>query len=97
MTEAYLTYSQFVEMFDVGNRFDGYKSEEDEDTDAFIQILWKSVYCKSKARQEGGWCAILWKPSSEVWDTEGDSKWIRQEYNGSSKFAMWWCQVSEDD
>ena len=95
MTEVYPTYSDFCEMFDVGSRFDGYKCDADEETDAFIQILWKPVKCKSKAREDRGWCAMLWKPSSEVWDTEGDGKWMRVEYNGSSGFAMWWSQMTD--
>ena len=85
-------------MFEVGSRFDGYKSDADEMTEAFIEILWEPVKCKSKARQDSGeWCAIRWKPSSEVWDTEGGGKWMREEYTGSSAFAMWWSQVSDTD
>ena len=94
MTEVYPTYSDFAEMFDLGNRFDGYMCEEDEETDAFIPILWKPVKCKSMAKQQAGWGAILWKPSSDAWDTEGGGKWMRVEYNDSSSFAMWWCQVT---
>ena len=90
MPIAYLDYSQFVEMFEPSRDFSGY------DNDGDFEIEWKTVKCKNPAREAGGWCAILWKPASEVWDIEGDSKWIRQEYNGSSAFAMWWSQESSD-
>jgi len=95
MPIASLTYSAFVEMFEPSRDFSGYKHDADEETDAFIDIEWKTVKCKNPAREAGGWCAILWKPASEVWDTEGDGKWIRQEYNGSSSFAMWWSENSD--
>ena len=93
-TEVCPTYSEFTEMFDVSDRFDGYKCDADNETDAFIQILWKPTRCKSNDRENGGWCAILWKPSSEVWETEGDGRWIRTEYESSSNFGSWWAQMT---
>ena len=91
MPTAFLTYSAFVEMFEPSRDFSGY------DDDGGIDIEWKTVKCKNPAREASGlWCAFLWKPASEVWDTEGDGKWIRQEYNGSSSFAMWWSENSNE-
>jgi len=87
MPTAFLTYSAFVEMFEPTADFSGYED------DGAIDIKWKNVKCRNPAREAGGWCAFLWKPDSEVYD----GKWIRQEYNGSSPFAMWWCQVSDND
>ena len=87
MTTAFLTYSAFVEMFEPSQDFSGYED------DGGIEIQWETVKCKNPARENGGWCAFLWKPSSEVYT----GKWIRQEYNGSSPFAMWWCEQSNDD
>ena len=74
-------------MFEPTADFSGYED------DGGIDIQWKVVKCRNPAREAGGWCAFLWKPISEVYD----GKWIRQEYNGSSPFAMWWCQVSDND
>ena len=91
MTTVLLNYDQFIEMFEPSQDFSGYPHEEDN----LIEIEWKTVPCKNPAREAGGWCAILWKPASEVYDDDG--KWIRQEYNGSSPFAMWWCQQLDDD
>ena len=83
MTETIiLTYSAFVEMFEPSEDFSGYEDDEG------IEILVRIVPCKNPAREAGGWCAFLWKPSSDVYD----GKWMRQEYNGSSPFAMWWCE-----
>jgi hypothetical protein len=28
---------------------------------------------------------------------EEDGKWKRMRYNGSSSFAMWWCQFDEEE
>jgi hypothetical protein len=83
--KTFLTYSAFVEMFEPSQDFSGYEDDEG------IEILYKYVPCKNPAREAGGWCAFLWKPSSDIYD----GKWIRQEYNGSSPFAMWWCQQAE--
>ena len=92
MPIAFLTYSAFVEMFEPSRDFSGY------DDDGSIDIEWKTVKCKNPAREASGlWCAFLWKPASEVWEIEGDGKWIRQEYNGSSPFAMWWSDISDND
>jgi hypothetical protein len=88
MTTVLLNYDEFIEMFEPSQDFSGYPHEEDN----LIEIEWKIVSCKNPAR-EGIWCAFLWKPASEVYD----GKWIRQEYNGSSPFAMWWCSQIEDD
>jgi hypothetical protein len=89
MSTVILNYNEFVDMFEPSQDFSGYPHEEDN----LIEIVWKSVPCKNPARENGGWCAFLWKPSSEVYA----GKWIRKEYNGSSPFAMWWCQqISED-
>lgn len=79
-TSTFLTYSVFVEMFEPSQDFSGYEDDEG------IDIVWKHVSPKHPSR-----CAFLWKPASEVYD----GKWIRQEYNGSSPFAMWWCSVSD--
>ena len=91
MPTAILNYDQFIEMFEPSQDFSGYEDDEG------IDIQWKTVPCKNPAREASGyWCAFLWKPASEVYL----GKWIRQEYNGSSPFAMWWCQESdyeEDD
>ena len=88
MTTAFLTYSSFVEMFEPSQDFSGYEDDEG------IDILWKTVKCKNPAREASGvWCAFLWKPASEAYH----GKWIRQEYNGSSPFGMWWSQVSDED
>jgi hypothetical protein len=88
MTTALLTYSAFVEMFEPSKDFSGYED------DGGIDIQWKTVPCKNPAREASGyWCAFLWKPASEVYD----GKWMRQEYNGSSPFAMWWCQQTDDE
>ena len=85
MTTAFLTYSAFVDMFEPSQDFSGYEDDEG------IDILWKTVKCKNPAREAGGWCAFLWKPASEVYT----GKWIRQEYNGSSPFAMWWSDMTD--
>ena len=87
MPIAFLTYSAFVDMFEPSQDFSGYEDDEG------IDILWKTVKCKNPARDVGGWCAFLWKPASEVYT----GKWIRQEYNGSSPFAMWWSDMTEAD
>ena len=87
MPIAFLTYSAFVEMFEPSQDFSGYEDDEG------IDIQWKTVPCKNTAREAGGWCAFLWKPASEVYD----GKWIRQEYNGSSPFAMWWSDIADND
>jgi len=87
MPIAFLTYSAFVDMFEPSQDFSGYEDDEG------IDILWKTVKCKNPARDVGGWCAFLWKPASEVYT----GKWIRQEYNGSSPFAMWWSVMTEAD
>jgi hypothetical protein len=87
MTTAFLTYSEFTDMFEPSQDFSGYED------DGGIDIIWKTVECKNPARENGGWCAFLWKPASEVYA----GKWIRQEYNGSSPFAMWWCQQTNDE
>ena len=82
---ALLTYSAFVEMFEPSQDFSGYEDDEG------IEILWKTVPCKNPTREAGGWCAFLWKPASEVYT----GKWIRQEYNSSSPFAMWWSDMTD--
>ena len=83
-----LTYSAFVEMFEPSGDFSGYEDDEG------IDIVWKWTACKNPAREASGyWCAFLWKPASEVYD----GKWIRQEYTGSSPFAMWWQDFCETD
>ena len=92
MTETiFLTYSAFVEMFDLDDDFSAYENDEG------IEILVRTVPCKNPAREAGGWCAFLWKPNSE----EYDGKWMRQEFNGSSPFALWWCEqgapIDDDD
>ena len=88
MSIAFLTYSAFVEMFEPSQDFSGYED------DGGIEILWETVPCKNPAREASGrWCAFLWKPASEVYD----GKWIREEYNGSSPFAMWWSQQTDDE
>jgi hypothetical protein len=75
-------------MFEPSKDFSGYEDDGD------IVIEWKCVPCKNPAREtSGGWCAFLWKPDSGVYD----GKWIRQEYNSSSPFAMWWSSIAEDD
>jgi hypothetical protein len=86
MPFACLTYSEFIEMFEPSKEFIGYED------DGQIYIEWKIVPCKSPVRESGGWCAFLWKPVSE----EYYGKWIRQEYNGSSPFAMWWSRELEE-
>lgn len=87
MPTAFLTYSAFVEMFEPSGDFSGY------DDDGGIDIEWKTVKCKNPAREASGlWCAFLWKPASEVYD----GKWMRQEYNGSSPFAFWWSDMSDE-
>ena len=88
MPTAFLTYSSFVEMFEPSGDFSGY------DDDGGIEIEWKTVKNKNPAREASGhWCAFLWKPASEVYD----GKWIRQEYNGSSPFALWWSDMCDDE
>ena len=86
MTTAFLTYSAFVDMFEPSQDFSGYEDDEG------IDILWKTVKCKNPALEASGvWCAFLWKPASEVYT----GQWIRQEYNGSSPFAMWWSDMTD--
>ena len=84
--DASLVYSEFVEMFEVGDKFADYKHETDGG--AQIEVVWK--YTESRNRFK---CAFLWKPSSEEWN----GMWIRKEYDGSSSFAMWWCNVAEGE
>ena len=84
---AFLTYSAFVEMFEPSGDFSDYEDDEG------IDIEWKTVKCKNSVREANGWCAFLWKPASEVYD----GKWMRKEYNGSSPFAMWWCDISDTE
>ena len=86
MSTAFLTYSAFVEMFEPSCDMSSYADDD------CIMIDWKEVSCKNPARNAGGWGAFLWKPSSEEWE----GKWFRQEYNGSSPFAMWWCQQIDE-
>ena len=88
MPIAYLTYSAFEEMFDLFGDWSEY------DDDGGIDIIWKTVKSKNPAREaSGAWCAFLWKPM----DPKYCGKWIRQEYNGSSPFSMWWCDISDND
>jgi len=94
MPIAFLLYSAFVEMFEPSKDFSNYENDDG----IGIDIEWRTVACKNPAREASGlWCAFLWKPASEVWDIEEDGKWIRQEYNGSSPFAMWWSDISDND
>lgn len=90
MPIAYITYSQFVEMFEPSQDFSSY--EEDD----MIELEWKSVKCKNPAREAGGWSAFIWKPSSH-YEKAYEGKWIRQEYNGSSPFALWWSSIEDDE
>ena len=83
--EIVLSYSAFVEMFEPTQDLSGF--QDDDDT---IILEVKDVKCKTKARQDGGWSAFLWKPVGPYL-----GKWIRQEYNGSSPFALWWSQMDE--
>ena len=82
-----LSYSEFVEMFEPTQDFSGYEDVGD------IRIMCMSIKCKNPARESSGeWCAFLWKPSSEVYN----GKWIREEFRGSSPFAIWWCQQDQE-
>ena len=92
MPIAYLDWEQFVEMFEPIRDFSGYKYDADDECGGVIDIEWEIVPCKNPAREQGGWCAILWKPASEVWD----GNWMREEYNGSSPFAFWWSQETAE-
>jgi hypothetical protein len=86
MPVSMIDYSEFVEMFEPSDDFSAYGYGE-------FEIEWRTVACKNPAREASGlWCAFLWKPNYD--DYEG--KWIRQEYNGSSSFAMWWYQNSDE-
>lgn len=68
-------------MFEPSDKFSEYEDDE------CIDILWKVVSCKNPAREKSGYySAILWKPASHHYT----GKWIREEYNTSSPFAMWW-------
>lgn len=82
-----LCFEPFVEMFEPTGDFSEY---EDDGT---IEILYKTVPCKNRARESSGlWSAILWKPKSEVYL----GKWIRLEYETSSCFALWWSEMIVD-
>lgn len=81
-------YSEFVDMFEPSGDFSSYQEDD------MIEIVWKGTACKNPAREASGlWCAFLWKPASETYD----GKWIRQEYNNSSPFALWWLNYFEDE
>jgi hypothetical protein len=84
--EVVLSYSAFVMMFKPKDDYSGY-----DDDDSIILTV-KDVPCNNAERHSGGWCAFLWKPVGPY-----TGKWIRQEYNGSSPFALWWlwCQMDE--
>jgi len=87
MSIAFLDYSEFVNMFEPSQDFSAYRD------DCNFDIEWKTVACKNPAREAcRSWCAFLWKPNHDKYE----GKWIRQEYNGSSLFAMWWCQNSDE-
>jgi hypothetical protein len=81
--EIVLHYSAFVEMFEPSKDFSGYNEDET------IVLEVKDVPCKNQARNDGGWCAFLWKPVGFT------GKWIREEYNGSSPFALWWSEMDD--
>jgi hypothetical protein len=85
---ALIAYSEFVDMFEPSGDFSSYQEDDN------IEIEWKGTACKNPAREASGlWCAFLWKPASENYE----GKWIRQEYNGSSPFALWWLNYFEDE
>ena len=80
---VWLDYSDFVENFEPKK---DYSKIQEDDT---IAIQYRPAESKNKARRESGyWCAFEWKHESE-------EKWKLMEYNGSSAFAMWWCQMIE--
>ena len=80
MPVSMIDYSEFMNMFEPSQDFSAYGHGD-------FEIEWRSVECKNPV-----WCAFLWKPNYD--DYEGE--WIRQEYNGSSSFAMWWSENSNE-
>jgi hypothetical protein len=81
--EICLDYSEFVENFEPKK---DYSKIQEDDT---IIIQTRPAESKNKARQTSQeWCAFEWKHESE-------EKWKLKEYNGSSPFAMWWCNQDE--
>ena len=85
MRTIVLYYTEFMEMFEPSIDCSAYKYQDDEED--LIEIKRKEEVCHPRH------CAFLWKPTADDYN----GKWQRKVYNGSSLFAMWWCQVYDCD